>query len=649
MWRICVATVRHYPHLFAGMFVALSLGVGLIGVTTRAILAAVSVPAGTVGPALTLQAGNGSEWTLRDTPDDMGGLISVLGLGATVSALVTIMVVAGAAALSVLLRRRDFGRLRMAGAGRGMMRRLVLAEALVVAVPAAFVGSVTLVVTSRPVFAVLNGTSLANVDIAPGPLGLPLAIAIGSGLLMALLGALSGSAAATRTRPHAALQEASLDSGRLTTFRVVLGVVFLGTGSVMVALTFGMNDDTATPVAIFGTIFVAVGLTAFGPAFIAPLLRLCMLPLRLVDPVAGRLAAASVGTARRRTSSLVASVLGVLAVVGIFATVLATSAAGARDDLLARDAAQLEVTAPNGLSRADLDAIRSTPGVSTVAAPVPVDVGVAGPFDAATEQAYAVDLGALSRTNRFDVVEGRIAPLKPGEVAVGKEIASWNGWHVGDRVRYGIFGTNHTATGRVAAVIDAGLSLPPLILPEAAVDARPPAARIVLRDGTSIDDVAQALRASVADSRVTVSTSRAVVGAEQRQQQHLNWVALLILAAPASAYAVIGIASTIIMAVSQRRDEMSAERLLGLGRFQVLRAAVWEALATVVFGVLLAGAVVALGSLAFRASVPVYGGTAALTVPWKLLATVAAGCLATSTAAGLISTARVLSGRTTRT
>lgn len=644
MWRVSGASVRHYPHLFAGMFVALSLGTGLVGVLFRAIFAAVSVHPRPVGTPVTLRAGNGSVSTVADIPDDMGALISILGLGATVSAMVTIMVVAGAAALSVLLRRRDVGLLRMAGAGKGTLRTMVVAEALVVAVPAVIAGSVLAAAASGTVFARLNVTSLAPVDITPGSLRLPLLIAAGSGLLIAVLGALAGSGTATRTPPHAALREATLDSGRLAPVRVVVGALFLVGGAVMVGLTFGLDDDSATPVAIFGTVFLAVGLIAFGPLFVPSLLRLGMLPLYAVDPVAGRLAATSVGTARRRTSSLVAPVLGVLTVVGIFAAVLATASAGARQDLVARDAAQLQVTSARGLSDADLRAIGSVPGVAAVAAPVPAQVAIAGRWDVTVYDAEAVDLAALGRTSRFEVVEGRRAAPRTGEVAISAEKASDDGWHVGDTVTYAVFG-GRVRTDRIASVIDAGQTLPTLILPAGSVRGSPPTAQLRLDDRVPARVVAKRIGVRLAGHGIAVTPSSSARSAEQEQQDRINWIGLLILAGPAAAYSVIGIGSTIVMAGSRRGPEVSAMRMLGLTRSEVLRLACWEAFGTTLAGTVLAAGLVGFGLIAFRASEPVYGGHAPLSVPWGLLLTLAGGCLATSLAVSLLSTAHLLHRR----
>ncbi len=645
MWRVSVRAVAHYPQLFAGMFVALALGVTVIGVSAAALLAAIGVPTTAAGPALTLPVEDGTSATVHQTTDELGALISVLGIGATVSGFVTIMVVSGAAALSVALRRRDFGLLRLVGCSGGAVRRMVLTESLVVALPAVLVGCAAVVVSTPWAFARLNETRIAPVAIAPGSLWLPLAIAAGSGLLFALAGVLLASGAATRTPPTAALREADLDSGRLTVGRAVVAALALVGGAVMVVTAAGTNDDSGTPLAIFGTVFLAVAACAAGPAYLAGVLRLLMMPVRWVDPVAGRLAGQSVTSARRRTASLVAPVLAVLAVVGIFATVLETSAAGTRADVQARNAAQLEVAAPNGLTESDLAAMRATPGVDGVAAPVEVDVAVSFPWGAHQEVAAAVDLVELSKTNRFDVTAGKLAPLGRGEVAVGRELADWYDYRVGGTLTYGIFG-GQAQQAVIAAVIDGGISLPSLLLPADAASERPSSARIRLSEGASDADVRGALARELGTG-VEVTSVHAVVDATQAEQDRTNWIALLVLALPASVYAIIGIASTIVMAAGRRGRETATMRLLGVSRDQVLRVAAWEAVGTTVAGIILAVALVAAGTAAFHASVPVYGGAAPLRVPWILLVPLALGCLVTNVVVGLLSTARLL-GRADR-
>lgn len=85
-------------------------------------------------------------------------------------------------------------------------------------------------------------------------------------------------------------------------------------------------------------------------------------------------------------------------------------------------------------------------------------------------------------------------------------------------------------------------------------------------------------------------------------------------------------------------------RMLGLSGGQILRVAWWEALGTTLVGATLAAVLVALGGVAFRASVPVYGASAMLTVPWTLFLTVGLGCLVTNVAVSLLSTVHLLRG-----
>jgi putative ABC transport system permease protein len=227
---------------------------------------------------------------------------------------------------------------------------------------------------------------------------------------------------------------------------------------------------------------------------------------------------------------------------------------------------------------------------------------------------------------------------------MAQEYAGYEGWHAGDTITYGVFG-GHVRTARIAAIFDGGQTLPPVILPEGSIGAPPPTAQIRLRDGAPAPEITKRIAAKLPGDGITVTETGAALSAGQQQQDHVNWIGLLILAAPASVYAIIGIAGIIVMAASRRRPEISVMRLLGLTRFQVLRLAFWEALGTTFAGTVLAAGLIAFGLTAFHASVPTYGGNAPLSVPWTLLLTVAGGCLGTNLIVSLLSTAHLLRGR----
>lgn len=163
MWRISVQSVRHYWALFAGTFVALALGVALIGVSASALAATWAVDATPDGstPSVTLKDGTGAARTLSSGDLDMGGVQSVLAMAGVVSAFVTVFVIAGTCAFGIALRRRDMGLLRLVGAGGGQVRRMVLGESLAVAVPAAVAGCAVAAVTAPLAVEALNGTGLS--------------------------------------------------------------------------------------------------------------------------------------------------------------------------------------------------------------------------------------------------------------------------------------------------------------------------------------------------------------------------------------------------------------------------------------------------------------------------------------------------------
>ncbi|MGP4004653.1 FtsX-like permease family protein [Streptomyces sp. 8N706] len=651
MWRISVQSVRHYWALFTGTFVALALGVALIGVSASALAATWAVPASpdAGNPSVTLTDSTGTERTLSRGDLDMGGVQSVLAMAGVVSAFVTVFVIAGTCAFGIALRRRDMGLLRLVGAGGPQVRRMVLGESLAVAVPAALAGCVVAAVAAPVAVEALNGTGLSPVDLRPGPLLWPLVFAAGSGLVIAVLGMLAASKRAARVRPTEALREADLDARTMTAGRGVMGVLTLAAGAVMVALVPGVGAEAATPLALFGTMALAVAATLFGPLYLPPLLRLMTLPLRWADPVAGRLAAESVRTSRRRTASLVGPVLAILAIVGVFTTVLSTTGAATEADDRARTAAQLVVEPAAGatLGRDAVAELRADPRVAAVSAPAPVEVAVAGPHSVWKEQAAVADPVALARTHRITVVDGTLGPLGPGTVAVSREFADWYGHRAGSTLTYGLFG-GEPVKARVTAVLDGGSDVPPLLLPSGARDTSPvpglERATVLLDEKAagSAPVVAAELTERLGADRVRVTPTADWFGRVATDQDRLNRLVLAVLTVPASLYALIAVASTLIMSYSRRGREIAGMRMIGVSAGQVRRMALWETLSTTLLGVLIAAGVVTVGARAYRGALTVFGGETPLSVPWGMLGTLTAACLLVGVVVSLSATGRLL-------
>ncbi|MFF7885278.1 FtsX-like permease family protein [Streptomyces sp. NPDC020794] len=651
MWRLALRSVRHYWALYLGTLVALTLGVALVGVcaTTLAATWAVHQPSTADAPTVTLTDGSGTRHTLVGGTVDMGGVQSVLAMAGVVSAFVTVFVIAGTCAFSVALRRRDMGLLRLVGAAGHQVRRLVIGESVAVAVPASAAGCAAAAVATPWAVRGINGTGLSPVELRPGPLGGPLLFAAGAGLVIAVLGALAASGRAARVGPTEALREADLDSRLMTAGRTTFGLLLLVAGAVMVAIAPGAGAEAATPLALFGTMSLTLAAALLGPVYLPRLVKVVLAPVRWTSSVSGRLAVDAVTTSRRRTASLVGPVLAIVAIVGIFTSVMATTGAATEADERHRTVGQLvvEPISGEGLTRAELGRLRTAPGVQAVSALAPVELAVAGPYSVWKEQGAATDLPALTRTLHITVVEGTARTLRPGTVAVSKEFADWYGYHEGSRLTYGLF-DGEPVTVRVAAVLDGGTVVPHLLLPatDSAVASPPDHATVLLDDDAASAPAAAArLAAELGTDRVRVTPTARWFDGSATEQERLNRLVLLVLTGPACAYALIAVASTLVMSYSRRTREIAGMRVVGVSRAQLRRMALWETLTTTLTGVGVAAAMVAVGLSAYRRALDVFGGTVPLSVPWGLLLALVAACVVVAVAVGQIATRQLLKQR----
>ncbi|MDJ0363343.1 FtsX-like permease family protein [Rhodococcus sp. H29-C3] len=636
MLAISLKSVRHYWVLFAGTFVALTLGVGLIGVSASALAAtwAVDTTPDSSSPTVTLNDGAGVAHTLTSGELDMGGVQSVLAMSGVVSAFVTVFVIAGTFAFGIALRRRDMGLLRLVGVGAGQVRRMMIAESVAVALPAAMTGCVLTIVAAPLAVAALNASGLTPVALSVGQLLWPLIYAAGSGLIIAVLGMLTASKGTARVRPTEALREADLDTRIMTAGRAVAGSLAFVVGAAMVALAPSAGTEAATPLALFGTMALAIAAAMLGPLYLPLLLRVMALPLRWVDPVSGLLAAESMLTSRRRTASLVGPVLVILAIVGIFTTVLSTAGAATSADNRARTTAQIVVEPAGntpGLSRDEIEILRGDPRIAAVSAPAALEIVVAGADSVWREQAAFADPVALSQTHRITVVDGTLGPLTLGTVAISSEFGEWYGYHKDSIVTYGLFG-GEPVQARVASVLDGGSAVPSVLLPpdSQGTSMSPlPERAAVLLDGQyagSVGAFVAELTERVGTDRVRVLPIEAWLGNATTDQDRLNILVMAVLTVPASLYALLAIASTLVMSYSRRRREIATMRVLGISTAQVRRIALWEALMTTSLGTWIAGAVVTWGASSYWRSLTVVGMQAPLSVPWTALATLTATC-----------------------
>ena len=118
MFFLSRQTVRRHRSLYAGSFVALAVGVFLLGLAATATAATVAYD-GPAAASITVdlpQADPPQQVRVPLSGADVSGLQVVLSLVAVISGFITIFVIASTFAFAVASRRQEIGLLRLIGA-----------------------------------------------------------------------------------------------------------------------------------------------------------------------------------------------------------------------------------------------------------------------------------------------------------------------------------------------------------------------------------------------------------------------------------------------------------------------------------------------------------------------------------------------------
>jgi putative ABC transport system permease protein len=557
-------------------------------------------------------------------------LVALGGAFGGVAALLAIFVVAATLGLAVLQRGRELALLRAVGAKPRQIRRLLVGEAVLVALAAGLVGLAPGALLGWLLFSELQrrGIGAKTASLVLGPL--PAVIAVGVGLITACLGAWIAGRRAARIRPTAALAEAAVEPRRIGLVRILLGLGFLA-GGVLLSVTAMSLQGEAAAATSFGVVFVlmvAVGLlgpmlarmaaAAFGPVVAA------------LFPTGGFLAMANVRTrARRFASASTPIALGVafsLALIGSVTVPARATQEQGRHQVLA----ERTLDAPGGLPPDLLDELRALPGVQVATSVLPTRVGTLyRAFDGPRFEflpAVGVSPRGIDRTLDLDVREGSLAALPGDGVAISVERARSLHAGVDDRVSLWL-GDGERTTLRVVATYASSLGFGEFVLPRDVVAPHvsvPMDARVLVRyadgaGGAALDAELARLAGHTPGLRVV---DRAAMQAADVEQAKLNgWVNYLMIAV-LLAFIAVAAANSLVMATGERSRELALLRLAGATPRQVTRMIRGEALAVIGFGVLLGLAVAAATLVPFSLAT---AETALPYLPWQVLAGVIAG------------------------
>ncbi|MBO2454467.1 ABC transporter permease [Actinomadura barringtoniae] len=584
---------------------------------------------------------NGGRDQLRDA-EGMAGTSMMLVV------FVVVFVVIATFAFVVDQRRREVALLRTVGATPGQVRRMVLAEAFLLAVLASAVGCAA----GIPLTGVLRAWMVDH-GVAPSWLAVdarpaPLVISFCLGLLSAMIGTAVVSWRAGRVRPAEALREATGRRRAATPVRLVLGGVLLVLG---VQKSAGaINSDQVIALSMQNYLFVPVllvgGCALLTPLLVRPVVTALTWPL-------GRLGAGAMVVregalfAGRRTAAVATPV--VLAVGLGAALFTAQDAANAANvaGLRAESRADYILSAQGDgeIGPAVIDRVRAIPG-ATVAVYTPAEVRLSGDGDRylGTLSAFAVDPRALTATRQPSVVDGSLERLGDDFLVLDHDTAGEFGIRTGDRVKAWLpDGTS--APLRVAAESRTTVTGEIGYVPAArAGGARPTQIEVKVAPGGDTSAVAAALRSAVHDRPVKLSTRSSLLDAEQADQQRKTRLATGNVFGIALAFALIAIANTLVMAAPDRRRELSALTLAGATRRKTLAFVAAETVVATVAGAVLAGVAAISVVAGQRAALTKLVGGFQMTVPWTSILAVTAVCAVTALCTSVIATRLLVGG-----
>ncbi len=269
--------------------------------------------------------------SLRASTADIRATMALL---AAISLFAAAFVILNTLAMTVVERVRELGLLRAAGASRGQIVRVVVAQAMLLGALGSALGLAGGILLAGITSAWLGAAGGVTID---GPVISPFVIGAGllAGLAITLVAALEPARRAASISPVAALRTrsdaASTVRSRTGWFIAIVGVV----GVLALILLPGTAGSGAFPVRaviVYALLLLALLLT---PALLGPLGRLAGLPFASVFRLEERLARAAIARDPGRTAITVgALVVGLAMVVALGA--MATNARAAATSWLAQ-------------------------------------------------------------------------------------------------------------------------------------------------------------------------------------------------------------------------------------------------------------------------------------------------------------------------
>ena len=278
--------------------------------TTTGALASRITAALPQGSALVLTGAARGRAEFPDAAGQSANLISLAGASGGLMTMVAVFIVASTLGLAVQLRRRQIALLRAVGAAPGQLRRLVLCQTFLVAVPAAGLGLLPTEAAGRQLLAAMGRHGLTSGHLVYHQSFVPTLSGAGIAVVTGVIAALVASRGAIRVPAVEALASDSAPQPWMSWPRLVFGLLALA-GALALALVTALVFDgpiaasTAAPSAMLW----ALSLALLGPAVARPVLSALGKVVAVLAPATGHLAMRTIQGRGAAAAALVTPVM----------------------------------------------------------------------------------------------------------------------------------------------------------------------------------------------------------------------------------------------------------------------------------------------------------------------------------------------------
>jgi putative ABC transport system permease protein len=575
------------------------------------------------------------EQVAEETADDINSIISIFGNGllafAFVTTFVSAFIINNVFGITISQRLRELALMRAVGASTRQVRRMIVAEALVISITATVLGILGGLGVAKALIALFNaaGAGFPDTPLVLQPRTVIAAAIVGIGIT--LLSVLVPARRAAKIPPVAAMRPelgfAALGASR----RLVAGAVATIIGALLFLVGLFLSPGGTIGLIVLaggGAVAIFLGVASLSTTVARPVSRLLGAPIQRLFGTPGQLARENASRAPRRTARTASALMIGIALVSaasVFASSLRDTFSRILDQSITADFIVTDESF-QGLpplveeNLAQLDAVEAVSPFRQIFATVEDD----------DKQFTAVDPVAFPQLVDIDVVAGGFEALADDGLMVHKDPAADHDLEVGDPVE-ATFQNGVERTLTVSGIFDDG-SLSNWYFSIATLEAvsqMPPRDLFVLArlaDGVDPDIARPEMQAALVDFPQADLQSNAEF--REQQEDQINQLLALItgLLSMAMVIAIVGIAITLALSVFERTREIGLLRAVGMTRRQLRRTVRWEAVIVSVFGAVV-GIVVGLAlGVALSLAVPesIING---ITVPYSTIIAVLIGAI----------------------